>query len=148
MVAYEIKKPHGEHKFKGIKNIPVSNQFGELIVDVKKAKLLLVPSAKDHYTVPEELDPITINHFKCYKAKVSKDTPKFEPREVKLSDQFGDVAMKVTKPKQLCSPVDKNEEGIVNHENYLMCYDLKKIKGDQNSKRLKYLPIINLDLKN
>ena len=30
----------------------------------------------------------------------------------------------------LCTPVDKDGEGIVDQENHLMCYDVKKLKGD------------------
>ncbi len=136
LVSYDIKKSHGEPKFKGIKNILVTNQFGELTVDIKKVKVLLVPSSKDHFAVPDPLDPIEINHFKCYDAKVSKHTPKFEKRNVDLVDQFGSLTMEVKKQKMLCSPVDKNDEGIVNDENYVMCYDLKKIKGEPKFKKI------------
>ena len=97
---------------------------------------MLVPSAKDHNESPDELDSVIINHFKCYDAKVSKKTPKFEKQIVSLTDQFGSSNMEVKKPKSLCSPVDKNEEGIVSEENYLMCYDLKKIKGEPKFKKI------------
>ena len=136
LVEYKIKQLKGETKFKGIKEIPVFNQFGELTVDIKKVKTLLVPSAKDHDEEPNELEEITINHFKCYEAKESKHTPKFEKRNVNLDDQFGEVNMQVYKPKMLCSPVDKNNEGIVNEDAYLMCYDLKKIKGEPKFKKI------------
>ena len=130
LVEYDIKKSKGESKFKGSKNILVTNQFGELTVDIKKAKTLLVPSAKSHDSTPSELEDIAINHFKCYDAKVSKHTPKFEKRNVDLNDQFGSLTMTVYKEKALCVPVDKNSEGIIDDENYLLCYDLKKIKGE------------------
>ena len=136
LVSYDLKKIKGEPKFEKIKNILVTNQFGDLIVDIKHPKQLLVPSAKSHDTVPEELEKIVINHFKCYDAKESKKTPKFEERTVDLEDQFGSVTMKVHKVQSLCSPVDKNGEGIVNEENYLMCYDLKKIKGEPKFKKI------------
>ena len=137
LVEYQIKKIKGESKFKGVKNIPITNQFGDVTVDIKKAYNLLVPSAKSHDSVPSELDEISINHFKCYNAKESKGTPKFEKRNVDLSDQFGSLTMTVYKLKTLCSPVDKNNEGIVNDDNYLMCYDLKKIKGEPKFKKVK-----------
>lgn len=136
LVSYDLKKIKGEPKFKKIKNISVTNQFGDLTVDIKHPKHLLVPSAKSHDAVPEELEKIVINHFKCYDAKESKKTPKFEKRTVDLDDQFGSVTMKVHKVKSLCSPVDKNSEGIINEENYLMCYDLKKIKGEPKFKKI------------
>jgi|APSaa5957512535_1039671.scaffolds.fasta_scaffold09241_2 hypothetical protein len=136
LVSYNIKKIKGEPKFEKIKDISITNQFGDLIVDIKKPKHLLVPSAKSHDPVPAELEKIVINHFKCYDAKESKKTPKFEKRTIDLDDQFGSVTMKVHKIKSLCSPVDKNSEGVVNEENYLMCYDLKKIKGESKFQKI------------
>ena len=44
--------------------------------------------------------------------------------------------MQVYKPKMFCSPVDKNNEGIVDEDAYLMCYDLKKIKGESKFKKI------------
>ena len=133
LVSYKIK---GKSSFNGMKNIPISNQFGDLTVDIRKATTLLVPSAKSHDATPEELEEININHFKCYNAKESKNTPKFESRDVDLSDQFGQLKMEVKKPRMLCSPVDKNNEGIVDNENFLMCYGLKKIPGENKFKRV------------
>ena len=100
--------------------------------------MLLVPSSKDHDTIPDELDPIEINYFKCYDAKVSKHTPEFEKRTVNLNDQFthDPIAMEVKKIETLCSPVDKNNEGTVNDENFVMCYDLKTIKGEPKFKKM------------
>lgn len=136
LVGYDIKESKGEPKFDGIKNILVINQFGDLTVDIKKVKILLVPSFKDHDVIPTEPEDLDINHFKCYDAKESKHTPKFETRDVNLSDQFDSLFMEVHKPKLLCSPVDKNSEGIVNDENYVMCYDLKEIKGEPKFQKI------------
>ncbi|MEX0861824.1 immunoglobulin-like domain-containing protein, partial [Nitrosopumilus sp.] len=130
LVEYKIEKINDKSKFKGISNIPVTNQFGDLVIDIKSAKTLLVPSSKSHDSIPSELDEIRINHFKCYDAKVSKNTPQFDKRDVSLTDQFGSMTMNVYKETMFCTPVDKNNEGIVNDENYLMCYDLKKIRGE------------------
>jgi len=131
-VGYKIKTPQGDPKFEKVTNVLVENQFGDIIVDVKKPKLLLVPSAKDHFTVPDELNPITINHFKCYDVKETKDTPKFEKRIVTVYDPNFEITQdfEVKKPKHLCTPVDKNGEGVVDAETHLMCYDLKKMKDD------------------
>jgi len=132
LLGYKIKTPKDADKFEKVTNVLVQNQFGDIIVDVKKPKLLLVPSAKNHFTVPDELNPITINHFKCYDVKESKDTPKFVKRTVTIYDPNFELTQdfEVKKPKHLCTPVDKNGEGIVDAENHLMCYDLKKMKGE------------------
>jgi len=67
----------------------------------------------------------------------TKGTPKFEKRKVTISDPtFGESnTFEVKKPKQLCTPVDKNGEGIIDEENHLLCYDLKKIKGESKFKK-------------
>ena len=138
-VGYKIKTSKGEPKFEKVTNVLVQNQFGDIIVDVKKPKLLLVPSAKDHFTTPDLLDlPITVNHFKCYDVKESEGTPKFEKLIVLLDDpNFGITQeFEVKKPKMLCTPVDKNGEGIVDPENHLMCYDIKKLMDDPKFEKL------------
>ena len=151
-VGYKIKTPKGESKFEKVTNVLVQNQFGDIIVDVKKPKLLLVPSAKDHFTTPDPLDlPITVNHFKCYDVKESKDTPKFVKRIISVFDPNfdspGDLPQdfEVKKPKMLCNPVEKqvdNADGTVeitpiqNPENHLMCYDIKKLKDDPKFEKI------------
>lgn len=130
LVGYDIKKSKGEPKFKKIKNIVVNNQFGELTVDIKKVKMLLVPSSKDHDSTPDPLEDIIINSFKCYNAKESKGTDKFVKTNVFLDDQFTDepITMKVKKLKMLCSSTSIDGEEILDDENYLMCYEVKKTK--------------------
>ncbi len=142
-VGYKIKTPKGDEKFEKRTDILVQNQFGEIIVDVKKPKLLLVPSAKDRFTPPDPLDlPLTVNHFKCYDVKESKDTPKFVKRIISVFDPNFDLPgdlpqdFEVKKPKMLCTPVDKDGEGIVDGENHLMCYDVKKLEDDPKFEKL------------
>jgi len=138
-VGYKINTPKDEPKFETVTNILVQNQFGVITVDVKKPKLLLVPSAKDHFTTPDSLVlPLNVNHFKCYNVKESMDTPKFEKLIVLVDDpNFGITQeFEVKKPKMLCTPVDKNGEGIVDEENHLMCYDIKKLEGDPKFEKL------------
>jgi len=132
LLGYKIKAPKGTDKFEKVTNVQVENQFGEIIVDVKKPKLLLVPSSKDLTSIPDPLNPITVDHYKCYDAKESKDTPKFVKRLVTISDpNFGETKIfEVKNPKHLCTPVDKNGEGIIDPITHLMCYDLKKIKDE------------------
>jgi hypothetical protein len=140
-VGYKIKIPKGDPKFEKVTNVLVENQFGQIIVDVKKPKLLLVPSLKDHDQVPVITDSFIINHYKCYDVKETKDTPRFVKRIVSLYDPNFEITQdfEVKKPKMLCNPVEKqvvNADGTVettpiqNPENHLMCYDIKKVKGE------------------
>lgn len=133
-VGYKIKTPKGEPKFDKVTDVLVTNQFGDIIVDVKKAKLLLVPSAKNHDTTPDVLNPVRVDHYKCYDAKETKHTPKFEKRVVSLYDPNFEITQdfEIKKPKYLCTPVQKTHDGITtpitDDENHLLCYDVKKLK--------------------
>jgi len=137
-VGYKIKTPKGDDKFEHIKGVSITDQFGQLTIDIKKPKLLLVPSLKDHDESPEITSPFTVNHFKCYDAKESKKTDKFDKLTVTVDDPNFEITQEfeVKKPKMLCVPVDKNGEGLVAEENNLTCYDVKKLKGaDKFEKR-------------
>ena len=108
--------------------ISFKTKFGDITLDVKEAKLLLVPSAKDLVSETDPLaPPILVNHFKCYEVEVTEDTPEFERREVRVFDPNfeEDRTLEVKNPKLLCNPVDKNGEGIIDEENHLLCYDVK-----------------------
>jgi plastocyanin len=137
--GYQIKTPKADPKFVPVSDIQVSNQFGTINVDATKPDLLLVPTAKSHDdpNVPE-LDSPAVDHYKCYKVKLNSD---FVPLQVRLFDPNFDSEklFDVKKPKLLCNPVEKqvvNADGTVeitpiqNPENHLMCYDIKKVKGE------------------
>src|SRR4029079_16630534 len=83
--GYQIKAP----KFRSILNQRIVNQFGTILVDVKKPDRLLVPSAKSLSVVPPAPTVSAVDHFQCYKAQISKGQPKFVPiTGVTLEDQF------------------------------------------------------------
>ena len=136
LVAFEIKRAKTEPRQpKHVKrtNIEVVNQFGTIFVDTKKPDRLLVPSLKDldipipDIDVPDEFP---VDHFKCYKVKVSEGTPEFESIQVTLADHFEDKLFDVKKPKRLCNPVDKNGEGIINPDAHLLCYKVKPAEDE------------------
>ena len=66
------------------------------------------------------------DHYQCYEAKVAPDTPKFEKRDVTLVDQFGPSSALIDKVKNLCNPVDKNDEEIIDPTAHLTCYNIKE----------------------
>ena len=142
MIGYKIKEPKGEPKSEKLSGVLVSNQFGDIILDVKKPKLLLVPSAKDHFEVPEALDPVLINHFTCYDVKETKHTPKFDKRDATIYDPnfASTVVYEVKKPKMLCIPTEKTHDGmtspILSPDDNLLCYDTKKDKGEPKFEKL------------
>ena len=73
-----------------------------------------------------------VDHFKCYKVKVTAGTPKF-PKGVQVSvaDQFTSPAKLFDrkKPKHLCTPADENGSGIKDTRRHLLCYQAKPAKG-------------------
>jgi len=136
-VGYKIKTPKGTDKFENIKGVSVTDQFGELTIDIKKSKLLLVPSAKNHDVTPDELNPVAVDHFKCYDVKETKHAPKFKKLTVSVYDPNFEITQdfEVKKPKMLCVPVEKTHDittsEINNPENNLTCYDVKEKKGSE-----------------
>jgi len=60
-------------------------------------------------------------HYKCYDV----DPDSFTPLTVTLKDQFGVSKPTLLKTKYLCTPVDKNGEGIVDPVRHQVCYEMK-----------------------
>jgi hypothetical protein len=138
LVSYSIK-PDVKHVRRT--NILVENQIGldgtgatGIRLDTTKADLLLVPSNKNLAADPPapNLNLINVDHYKCYKVKVTAGTPKLvKGITVTLEDQFNNPAKTFTlkKPKHFCTPVDKNGEGIKNPDAHLLCYTAKGVSG-------------------
>ena len=144
--GYQIKEVKGEPKHVPQTNIKVRNQFheegSELVVDTIKPDRLLVPTAKDlnNPVDPPDNDAHSVDHYKCYKVKVTPGTPKFEPiLGVKVEDQFIEAQsgqpklFDLKKPTTLCTPVRKEVDGeiteIKNPDIHLMCYQANPAKG-------------------
>ncbi len=129
--SYQIKAVPGAPRHERRTMLRVTNQIGELRVDTVKADLLLVPVNKDLSVTPPAPDPQAhdVDHFKCYRVKVSPGTQRLAKGiAVSLDDQFTSApkSFVLTKPRHLCNPVDKNNEGIKNPTAHLFCY---KVKG-------------------
>ena len=107
------------------RDVQMSNQFGEQSLSVLKRKTLCVPSEKDGLT-----SALTLDHFQCYSAARTPGTPKFQRRVVRLEDQFGTKDVRVVKPVSICTPVNKNGEGILDETAHLTCFTIQKIRGE------------------
>jgi hypothetical protein len=114
--------------------VSTTDQFGTLSLTTTKPDTLLVPSNKNLTTTPPAPDDnaINVNHYKCYKVKITPGTPKF-PKGVQgtVADQFNSPpkVLSVRKPKHLCNPVNKNSEGIKDPTKHLVCYQVKGAPG-------------------
>ncbi len=104
-------------KFPRLNGVIVANQFGTTVMDVKKPDYLFVPSAKSLVAPPPSLDHV-IDHFKCYKVLRAKT----RLTGIDVVDEFGNLTIDVKKPRWLCTPADKNGEGIIDPSTVLMCY--------------------------
>jgi len=115
--------------------VATTNQFGNLSLTTTKPDTLFVPTAKSlgpsSPPAPDN-NAINVDHYKCYKIKVTSGTPKF-PKGVQatVADQFNapPKLFDVRKPKHLCNPVDKNGEGVKNADAHLVCYQVKGASG-------------------
>src|SRR5439155_10197859 len=105
-----------------------------LFIDTVKRYLLLVPTNKDLNNDPAEPDnnAIGVDHYKCYRVKVTAGTPKFQPVTVPLTDQFiGNTpkSLVLRKMRHLCAPVSKNGEVVKNANIHLACFLTKLATG-------------------
>jgi len=140
LVGYEIEAVDDEHD-DIIAIVNVTNQFGDIILDVEEEELLLVPSSKTLGSPPEPFDSTLSNHYKCYEVEVTDDTPEFEKRLVSVIDpNFGEERLlEVEEPELLCNPVEKMHNGvlaeIIDPENHLLCYKVTPADGDQEHQK-------------
>ena len=129
-----------------------------------------MPTAKSLAGPVPPLDPVNLDHFKCYKVSVKKRVclkdPNvkcktdsqcveagvggkcnlgFQKRQVTLDDQFPDPVrlLDVVKPTRLCTPVNKDSEGIKNLNAHLMCYKVKPAKGEPKHVKIKGIHVNN-----
>lgn len=72
---------------------------------------------------PTGIDP---EHYQCY---VPVQPVPFQPRTVKLRDQFKpETEARVIRVAFLCAPVSKNGELLADKESHLVCYDIETPK--------------------
>jgi hypothetical protein len=139
LTGYKIRLVEGEASHVRQTNIRVFNKFGYQFVDTIKEDSVLLPAAKDEAggpVVPPNFQSHGLDNYKCYKIRATKGTARF-PRGVQthLSDQFENKLFDVKKPKLLCTPADKDEEGIKYPDGHLMCYKVKPAKGEPKHER-------------
>ena len=72
--------------------------------------------------------------FQCYDVGTTRDSERFEAREVSLSDQFGDTIQIVKKGKRLCAPVELDGAEVFEPEAHLLCYDLAQPRGNDGQR--------------
>lgn len=118
LTGYNAKAPFTKQR-----NQTVVDQFGTQQLDVVRASLFMVPTAKNGVAIT----PPVGDHFTCYKVRRSRGAAKFTPRTVSVVDQFETVSETLVKPVLLCAPSSKNGEDPTApaHPNHLLCYKIK-----------------------
>ena len=85
------------------RTVDVETQFGvHTAVIVKKPHRLCLPARKTGGGV-DPLPPTAVPHFLCYKVKVRFR----EKNDVRLTDQFGTLRERTSRPQLLCTPAVK-----------------------------------------
>lgn len=124
-VGYTPRRTSG--RLPRIRSLQVKNQFGRFVVRVLRPIRLLVPSTKSLTDPAPPLDSATgalLDHFECYRVS---GAPAVGP--VSVRDQFGNGELVLLKGAQLCVPVDKNGEGILDSDAKLLCYRARQASG-------------------
>jgi hypothetical protein len=131
LTCYHVRRPVSAVK---PQVISTDQLFGEQPLSVQKRRTqLCVPSQEtgEPMDMARVLAP-SLEHFELYKARRKSGAPRFERREVDLTDQFlKDVTVELKKPVQLGVPTDKNGEGIFNLSAHLTCYSLRPPKFEK-----------------
>ena len=113
--------------------------LGPVFLDTVRAETLLVPATMDPTSPPTA--PVAtahdLDHYKCYKARVTKRTPKYWPKgvQIRAADSLEDRIYDLKRPTRLCTAVDKNGEGIKHAGRRLICYQAKRAKGESKHAR-------------
>jgi hypothetical protein len=130
LTSYKIRQS-GHVKQTGI---TIQNDVvGSLSLDTIKPDLLFAPANIDPMNPPPAPDGSThnVNHYKCYKARVTPGTLAVPPGvQVSVANAF-DVAQPfvVKKPRHLCVPVDSDGEGIEDPDAHLVCFKISSPLG-------------------
>ncbi len=105
-------------------------------------------TAKDLTNPPPPPDPQshTVDHYKCYRVRVTPRTPRFPANTtITAGDQFTSPPklLALKKPRHLCTPVDKNGEGITDGVPHLLCYVVRPSPGSP-----KHVPVQGIHTNN
>ena len=95
---------------------------GIVTLDIRDPELLFVPSSKSLTGPP---DPLTqpLDHFLCYKARLSRGAPGQAQPILTETSQFETMDVPLRRIRWLCTPANKNGEDpdAPNHSTHLLC---------------------------
>jgi hypothetical protein len=147
LLAYKAQATKGT-VYAPAAGVEVLDELGELYVDVKaNPGLLLVPTATHPDSDPSPPDPQqhALDHYRCHKAKPAEGhAPLAEDQQIALPGQAsGPALFDVKKATRLCEPVDALGAEIKHAANHLMCYKVKRARGEPKSEPIAALHVSN-----
>ena len=104
---------------------PGNKIAGLMTLTVVRPILLMVPSAKSLTGAPPPLGQPSIDHFQCYVVRNARA----RRARITVTDQFGTRTLDVKRPSRLCTAVDKRNEGVLNPDDNLLCYEVRTSPG-------------------
>jgi hypothetical protein len=141
--GYAINETYSSFTHARRTNLVFTNDLGTIHLDTISPATLLAPAAVDVSSPPAApaFGAHDVDHYKCYKAKVTKGTagiPKGTQLAVRdgLSPAAPERVLDIKKAKFVCSPADVSGQGIKNPYGYLVCYGAKSAKGEPKHEAL------------
>jgi hypothetical protein len=100
--CYKTRRSAGAAKFTPILGVALQDQLGTLLVDVKQAKALCVPTDKNDESPGAASHP---DQLMCYTIKRAEGSTPFETlTPVYIANQLGPSTVTVRTPSELCVP--------------------------------------------
>lgn len=130
---YVIKAQKGQPKHVKQIGLIFQNALGTVTLDTTGRELLALPSktSTEQLQVAPDFGSHDVDRFDCYKAKLSKGTPKLaKTLEVTIADEYTNPPKRfaVKKLTRVCVPT--NVLGTPpKHTDHLVCYQVKATKG-------------------
>jgi hypothetical protein len=118
LACVRLRRASGADKTRTVK---VKNSLGTVTLTVGKAQQLCLPAGATKMPSDPGLDSFT-----CYDAQTKKFTPRFTPRSMTLSDEFGSATVDVIEPDMLCTPTSVAQGGVEHELAQLVCYDINE----------------------
>src|SRR5215470_132627 len=128
-----------------LRQVVISNQFGQQTLTTADAKILAVPTGKALPPNPAPPAPTDLDHYKCYNASGNAVNVL-----ANLKDQFLSENTTVLRPVLFCNPVKKTHGsitvGILNPDVHLVCYatSTSSFAGTSINIRNQFVSLTNL----
>ncbi len=122
LMAFKIRQR--TPRFRRIRDVEVTTQFGPLKLDIIRPIALMVPTTKS-LIAPVSVPPADpeVDHFKCYQVKRAQQ----RVANVEIEDQFGILSLDLKRPGMLCAPADKlgEDPAAIGADEHLLCYRIR-----------------------